>query len=412
MTRTVSAGMLVLGLAAPATSWAGTGAAAQDSRTLQFRNEVQNLRLGELALQPKLANPVALDCSAARGPVGFGELPHRLAGESYASTEHFIAFAAVYPPGEKPILFVDLGADRRLSCQERLDPIPNPKDSSRWFRTLKVEWHDGGSVRSRMYRINIPSRLEGGGFSIDLVDLPVAHWQADGHDSRWILLDGNHDGVYDRKFGDAVLVDPTGHGFVDLTPKGKNLFSFHAPLELPWGTFEISEIDSAGRFVKLHGVDSAQVERFRALAVGDVVPPTSCRAHDGSTATIGGRSQGPQIVYFWLSHCGSCRAAMNVLTPLARELASQGVRAVGVSLDESEESFHTFVAERMLDWPQCFSGKMLTDNELARRFGVLEPSEIVLIGPDGRIASKLEDASTVRAELIRLGWVPSARAGL
>jgi peroxiredoxin len=384
--------------------------ASAATRTLEFENQVQNIRIATQPLRSALARPVTIDCADARGPAGFGELPHRILGEGFGSTEHFIAFAAVYPPGERPVLFIDHGSDRRLTCDERVDPVVHPRDPEVLFRTIEVAWRDGGPARSRMYRINVPARVDGQ-VAIDLVQVPVARWNVQGTDSLWILYDGNHDGMLDRRFGDAVLVDPTGSGRIDLDPEGPNLFSFHAPLELPWGAFEVTTIEPSGRTLVLRELAGFDAEHYRALEVGDAVAAMSCRTSDGSEAVIGGATGRTQVVYFWLSHCGSCREAMNVLSPLFRELAAGGVGAVGISLDESEASFRSFVDERPLDWPQCFSGTMLTDNALARRFGVYDPSTLVVIGPDGRIAAKLKHVSELRGVLQQIA-MERERAGL
>ena len=396
-------------VAASSVSLAGAPGALH---TITFAREVQNLRFSEVPLMPQLRHPVAIACESGKGPAGYGAIPHRRIGEPYESTDHFIAFAAVYPPGSRPLLFVDLDGNRRLTCDERLDPVAHPQDPERMFRTVTVEWRDGGPARSRIYRITMPARFDGGSFAIDLVDAPVARWSVDGHDSLWVLLDGNHDGVIDKRFGDSVLVDADGSGRLDLSPDSPDLYSFHAPLTLPWGAFEVSEVDAEGRFLKVVEVDPRSVERFRPLSIGDSVPPMTCRAQDGSAATIGGKSEGGQLVYFWLAHCGNCIAAFDALSPEVPELTKQGIALVGVSLDESEASFREFVGQRMLLWPQCFSGKMLTDNPIARRLGVRDPAEFVVIGPDGRIVAKFRDHDAVRAELSRLGMGRKARAGL
>ena len=393
------AGILV-GIVAATAALAGPASA---THTLAFAREIQNLRFGEVPLLRQLGRPARVECAEAKGPAGFGEIPHRAPGEAFESKEHFIAFAAVYPPGAKPLLFVDLDGDRRLSCRERLDPIVHPRDPERLFRTVSVEWRDAGPARVRTYRITIPARLDGGSYTIDLVDAPVARWSVDGHDSLWILLDGNHDGVFDRRYGDVLLVDPDGEGRIDLTFGSPNQFSFHAPLELPWGAFEVARVDAAGRSMTLVAVEGARAEQFRPLGAGDFVPPMTCRAQDGSSVVVGGPSEGGQLVYFWLAHCGNCLAAMDALSPQVPALARRGIRVVGVSMDESDAKFRSFIGDRMLIWPQCFSGTMLTDNPIARRLGVRDPSEFVVIGADGRIAGIFHDHEKIKAELTRLG---------
>ena len=127
---------------------------------LAFSTEIQNLRFSEVPLQPKLSHPAAVACETALGAVGFGHIPHRERGESFESTDHFIAFAAVYPGDGPPLLLVDLDGDGQLTCRERLDPVAHPRDPNRWFRSVKVEWRDKGPFRSAS-NATAPSSLRG-----------------------------------------------------------------------------------------------------------------------------------------------------------------------------------------------------------------------------------------------------------
>ena len=142
------------------------------------------------------------------------------------------------------------------------------------FRTLTLNWKDDGAgERSQRYRINVPSVIswdpQSDLYSVELVDVPVARWTRDEQTTVWVLYDGNHDGMFDKTFGDAILMDASGEGRLDLDPYSDNFFSFHAPVEVPWGSFSVTELDPAGRFVQLEPIESLEeIEAARRFAIG------------------------------------------------------------------------------------------------------------------------------------------------
>jgi hypothetical protein len=57
-------------------------------------------------------------------------------------------------------------------------------------------------------------------------------------------------------------------------------------------------------------------------------------------------------------------------------------------MDEDPAAHREFVRRTGAGWPTCFSGRVLWDNALARRFEVESPSDFVVIDPSGRLAIK------------------------
>ena len=368
-------------------------ASAAGAHRLEFRSEVQNIRAIDGALTRNPTPGVKLSCAEVSGPVGYGRLPHRQHGERAASAEHFLHFAVVYPATSSPVLLFDSDGDRTLTCAERIPLLGHPQDPSLVFRTVTVSWKDdGGAPRTQRYRITVPAHLDSsapGGIRsyVDLVDVPVARWNVGGKNSLWILFDGNFNGEFDRGFGDGLLVDQTGERRIDMRPKGQNFFSTHAPLELPWGNFEVTEVDPKGRSITLAPVSEAKVREFRPFHSGEVVPALECRSGVGSPVSIGGASGRWQLLFFWHSGCGSCKADIETLTPLVTSIGSDRLSAVGISLDEDLSTYRSFVDSIVGAWSNCFSGQMLWDNQTARRFGVYAPSEFVLLDPEGRFVA-------------------------
>ena len=369
---------------------------------LEFRSEVQNLRVVDGVLARGPAPGVTLSCAEISGPTGFGKVPHRQHGERAASQEHFVYFAVAYPAKSLPVLLFDADGDRTLTCAERVPLLAHPKDPSLTFRTVTISWKDdGGAPRTQRYRITVPAHLDlstqdGARLFVDLVDVPVARWNVGGRDTLWILFDGNFNGEFDRGFGDALLIDQTGERHIDMRPKGKNFFSYHAPLELPWGNFEVADVDPKGRSITLAPASEAKVREFRPFGSGEIVPAFECRSGAGSPVAIAGASGRWQLLFFWLSGCSSCKADIEELTPVVARIGSERLSAVGISLDEDPGTYRSFVDSIAPCWAQCYSGRMLWDNAMARRFGAYAPSEFVLLDPEGRLVAHGHGAQSAK----------------
>ena len=340
-----------------------------------------------MALQVEPSAEIAVSCSGLEGDLRYGEIPHRLFGERSTSNANFLHFVAAFSGARPPTVLLDVNRDRVLRCDETIPVMAHPVDAGAYFRSVTVRWNDGGPRdRSQRYRLTLPGSLEESRnhYVIDIVDVPVARWTVDGQTSRWLLLDGNFNGLFDRALGDGVLVDPSGGGVIDVAPDGGNFFSYHLPLELPWGTFDVADVDPDGRFLTL----VPSVLDTRVFRIGDIVPPLECHTPNGEAVRIVGASGLHQLVYFWISDCGACHADVRELVPFLHKLGSDIVTAVGISFDERFEDFSSFVETTAMSWPQCFVGHAYWDNPIARQFEIRNPSGFVLLDPDGKLVAK------------------------
>ena len=363
----------------------GSPAHAGDLDRLEFRSEVQNLRVIQDTLRPTAPSSLESVCKNLDGEVRFGSIPHRRYDENISSTGNFVKFAVSYSDDTAPAVLLDFDRDHRIACDEVMPMIPHPRDSGLLLRTVLLEWNrDKGPRRKQRYRLTVAADPQDGRYFIDLIDVPVARRVLDGVSTLWILYDGNHNGVFDRKFGDGLLIDTTGTALIDVSPRGDNFHSYHHPLRLPSGTFQLTALDPEGGFLSLVQIAADAVDE-RPFVLGDPVPSLRCRSDGDESITIAGPSSQYQLLFFWLSSCGSCWADMKALVPHLETLGSSRLTAVGISLDESVDEFRDFVESTGVEWPQCFSGRMLWDNAIGRRFGVSIPSDYVIIDPEGRL---------------------------
>ncbi len=370
---------------------------------LELALETQNLRFLEATLEPESELAV---CAELTGELRYGSIPFRLPGEGATSNERFFRFAAAYGSAAMPDVVLDLDQDGNLGCDERIPLIAHPEHPERAFRSLELfAGGDDSSRDSSRYRLILPVGLAAPGedlYQLDLIDVPVGRWQVDGRDTLWILYDGNHDGVFDGRFGDGLLADLTGERQISTDPYGGHFFSLHLPLSLPWGTFEVADLDPRGSSLTLVRVPDEAAESLRPLRIGDFSRPRSCDDPSGVTVTLGGPSGAHQLLYFWLSHCGACAVEMAELIPLVEQLGQERLAAVGISLDENAEAFSGFVDAQQPPWPQCFPGTGPWDNPLARGFGVTGPSEFVLIDPEGKVAARDRGMPALRRQLAEI----------
>jgi len=354
---------------------------------LEFGRETQNVPMVNEVFDVGL-DGVETACPRLSGETRYGSIPHRLYDETMVETGHFVDFAAVYPQEGAPELVVDTDHDGRLECDERVELIRHPRDGNVLFRSLDLKWNDSGPARQVRYRIKIPALLVDGEqrYEIEMVDVPVARWTQDGLGSIWVLYDGNHDGIFGGKFGDGILLATDGTGTLDTDPEGPNFHSYYEPIMLPWGTFSVIEPDPAGRALALRKmVPESLPERYRA---GDLVPAMECRSIEGQPIRFGGEAGRYQVLFFWVASCGSCFGEAEELKPIAERFGAANVSVVGISMDESVERSKMFVRQTQIGWPNCFSGRVLWDNDLARRFEVDNPSDFVVLDPSGRVVTK------------------------
>ena len=92
------------------------------------------------------------------------------------------------------------------------------------------------------------------------------------------------------------------------------------------------------------------------------------------------------LVHFWATWCPKCVSDTPDLKPLYERYAKQGVRFVGVSLDDDLAKLKQFTSDRGIDWPQLVvsSGdKAGWDTPLAEQNGISSIPAVFLLSPDG-----------------------------
>ena len=91
----------------------------------------------------------------------------------------------------------------------------------------------------------------------------------------------------------------------------------------------------------------------RPPEVGDMAPPFTAFALDGSEVHGGDLVGAPYMLNVWATWCGPCRREMPDLQELHDEYADQGFRVVGVSVDNraAGDAIRMFVDELDIRFP-------------------------------------------------------------
>jgi peroxiredoxin len=96
------------------------------------------------------------------------------------------------------------------------------------------------------------------------------------------------------------------------------------------------------------------------------------------------------LVTFWASWCPRCRAELPNVRAVYDKYRADGLEVVGVSVDNKRDDLAKFVKAKGLPWPQIFfdeSGKRGFGNPLARQYGIQGVPRLVLIDPEGKVAT-------------------------
>lgn len=116
--------------------------------------------------------------------------------------------------------------------------------------------------------------------------------------------------------------------------------------------------------------------------VGEAMPAYKAELLDGKPFDIAAERGNVVFLNLWATWCGPCRFEIPELQKLHNQYASQGLRVVGVSLDESgKDAVQQFVTEHSMTYPIALD----PDGKLANVFQTTVIPTSALIDRNGAI---------------------------
>ncbi len=135
-------------------------------------------------------------------------------------------------------------------------------------------------------------------------------------------------------------------------------------------------------------VGCGSADSSRGLAVGDTLPRLVVTGLDGTSVTLDAFRGKVTVLNVWAVWCAPCRLELPDLDRLSRRLDPARFQVLGVSIDEDRYLLQEFLRDHSLG----FSVMQDPHRRAARRLGVAELPDTLLIAPDGTLAARVTGA--------------------
>lgn len=135
-------------------------------------------------------------------------------------------------------------------------------------------------------------------------------------------------------------------------------------------------------------IGAVPLRKLVTLQIGDVAPDFTVNSLDGKPVSLADFRGRYVMLDFWATWCGPCVAEMPRLIELHKTFAQdKRLAMISLSLDQDRAEPAKFIKAKGISWTQLLLGEWSKDN-VTRKYGVVGIPEILLIGPDGRIAAR------------------------
>ncbi len=151
----------------------------------------------------------------------------------------------------------------------------------------------------------------------------------------------------------------------------------------------LEEVEAAGDVVplQLKQMTKMAIQRIpilEKLKIGNPALPIDAVTTAGDRISLKSYKGKVLLVDFWASWCKPCRQEMPTVKSVYREYHEKGFEILGISLDQSEASFRSYVEDQGITWPQIFDGKGW-QSSVGQQYGINSIPATFLLDRNGTI---------------------------
>jgi thiol-disulfide isomerase/thioredoxin len=123
----------------------------------------------------------------------------------------------------------------------------------------------------------------------------------------------------------------------------------------------------------------------RVVVAGDQAPQFTLTTDTGRSVSVPNFGGKLLVLNFWASWCGPCIQETPSLSQFANQYASKGVVVLGISVDQNDKAYRTFL--------QKYSPTFLTvrDQKIHEDYGTFMYPETYIIDAKGKVLYKIAD---------------------
>lgn len=137
------------------------------------------------------------------------------------------------------------------------------------------------------------------------------------------------------------------------------------------------------------GIEIKQtIDKTKALAFGATAPDFTLSTVTGEKLSLKDLRGHIVLLDFWASWCGPCMAEMPTVKKIYEKYKSQGLKVVGISMDNVKPSWTKAIAKANLPWVHISSLKGMQKCPVAQLYQVHAIPKLYIIDKQGKIIAK------------------------
>ena len=201
------------------------------------------------------------------------------------------------------------------------------------------------------------------------------------YNNHIVMNEGGYAAIYDSiiAYNYSVMMNNLGNGIAEYI------------LYDNYPSFSFSQLDAAFRSNKINTASPLVQPAYnyyigkKKRQPGMMYPDVNLKGTDGKTHKLSdyvGKSKFV-VIHFWSINSWFSRRAMSANKNIAKNYDADKIKVIGISLQDSENTWQNYIQSRRMTWTQLYAGSM--ESDAARAYGVTAMPETVIIDSEGRI---------------------------